>query len=109
MFMTSGMTVEEADRLFFIAAGEVWISGLEGNSGPDGRSTEPAPVGWPADAPPYSLIGRIGSGSPFFIGSFNDRVVRNDGGTLFLGINDPDVGNNWGSGYTCWVTRVRTA
>ena len=111
MFMSSGLVVEEADRLLFNAAGEVWIAAgvHEGNSGPDGRGTEPAPVGYPADAPPYALIGRIGSGNPFFVGSWNDMVVRNDGGALFLGINDPDVGNNWGSGYTCWVTQVRTA
>jgi hypothetical protein len=109
-FMSTGITVEEADLLSFSASGQIWTSpGLERSTGPDGTSTDPAPLGWgPADAPPYSLIGRIGSGSPFYIGPLNSKVVRNDGGMLFLGINDPIPQGNWGSGFVCDVSLMRT-
>jgi hypothetical protein len=110
-FLATGITVEEADLLSFAAFGQVWTSpGLERSTGPDGTSTDPAPLGWgPADAPPYSLIGRIGSGNPFYVGPVNSKVVRNDGGMLFLGINDPIPEGNWGSGFTCIVTLTRTS
>jgi hypothetical protein len=110
-FMPTGITVEEADLLSFAASGQIWTSpGLERSTGPEGTSTDPAPFGWgPADAPPYSLIGRIGAaGNPFYIGLSNSMVVRNDGGMLFLGINDPIPAGNWGGGFTCVVTLTRT-
>jgi hypothetical protein len=110
-FIPTGITVEEADILSFAAAGEVWIAWgpFQGSTGPAGRGTEPAPIGWPADAPPYSLIGRIGTtGSPFFIGSASTRVVRNDGGPLFLGINDILTDDNHGRGFTCVIIHTRT-
>jgi hypothetical protein len=110
-FMPTGITVEEADLLSFAASGLIWTSpGLERSTGPDGTSTDPAPIGWgPADAPPYSLIGRIGSGgNPFYIGLANSKVIRNDGGMLFLGINDPIPEGNWGGPFSCTVTLIRT-
>jgi hypothetical protein len=110
-FMPTGITVEEADLLSFAASGQIWTSpGLERSTGPEGTSTDPAPFGWgPADAPPYSLIGRIGAaGNPFYIGLSNSMVVRNDGGKLFLGINDPIPEGNWGGPFSCTVTLTRT-
>ena len=109
-FMSTGITVEEADLLSFSASGQIWTSpGLERSTGPDGTSPWPAAPGWgPADAPPYSLIGRIGSGNPFYIGPANSMVVRNDGGMLFLGINDPIPEGNWGGPFSCTVTLTRT-
>jgi hypothetical protein len=109
-FMPTGITVEEADLLSFAASGQIWTSpGLERSTGPDGTSTDPAPIGWgPADAPPFSLIGRIGSGNPFYIGLVNSMVVRNDGGMLFLGINDPIPDGNWGGPFSCTISLTRT-
>lgn len=109
-FMSTGIMVEEADLLSFAASGQIWTSfGLERSTGPDGTSPWPAAPGWgPADAPPFSLIGRIGSGNPFYIGPSNSMVVRNDGGALFLGINDPNPGDNWGGPFSCTVTLTRT-
>ena len=103
--MSTGITVEEADLLSFATpekSGHPLAS--RGVPGQMARA-QTQPVRWgPADAPPYSLIGRIGSGSPFYIGPVNNKVVRNDGGMLFLGINDPIPEGNWGSGFTCTVT-----
>jgi hypothetical protein len=80
------------------------------DSGPDGRGTDPAGIGYPApDLPPISLIGTIGSTGRFFlVGSASTRFVDDAEGTLSLGVNDFRLGDNWGPGYTCTVTRVAT-
>jgi hypothetical protein len=55
-----------------------------------------------------SLIGRIGStGRPFFVGSSSTLLVEDAEGPLFLGVNDYNLSDNWGAGYTCIVTRAR--
>jgi len=43
-----------------------------------------------------ALIGRIGDHDPFFVGDHFSHTVG-ESGTLFLGINDTDLGNNAGS------------
>jgi len=42
-----------------------------------------------------ALIGRIGDHDPFFVGDHYHHTVG-EGGFLFLGINDSDLGNNSG-------------
>lgn len=103
------ISVEEGDRLDFVAAGQVWVGAGFDDSGPNGRGTEPAGIGYPApDAPPISLIGRIGSaGKPFLVGSASTLFVDDAEGPLFLGVNDYNLGDNWGAGYTCTVTQFR--
>jgi hypothetical protein len=107
----TGITVEEGDRLVFSASGQIWVGfGVSGgDSGPDGRGSEPAGIGWPLpDALPISLIGRIGSSGPFFVvGPSLTLDVDDAEGQVFLGVNDINLGDNWGSGYTCIVTRFR--
>jgi len=48
------------------------------------------------NAPAGALIGRIDNGQPFIIGR-NTSVRMPEGGTLFLGINDDNVGDNNGN------------
>jgi hypothetical protein len=107
----TSISVEEGDRLLFSAVGQVWVGvGLGyGDSGPDGKSTDAAGLGYPApDLPPISLIGRIGSSGGFFlVGSSSTRLVEDAEGPLFLGVNDINLTDNWGAGYTCVVTRLR--
>ena len=107
----TGITVEEGDRLVISAVGQIWVGfGVSGgDSGPDGRGSEPAGIGWPLpDALPISLIGRIGSSGPFFgVGPSLNLDVDDAEGQVFLGVNDINPGDNWGSGYTCVVTRFR--
>jgi hypothetical protein len=107
--IATGISVEEGDRLLFAASGQVWVGAGFDDSRPDGRGTDPAGIGYPApDLPPISLIGRIGSSGQFFlVGSASTHVVDDAEGPLFLGINDINLGDNWGSGYTCVVTRLR--
>ncbi len=53
----------------------------------------PAAAGGPA--PPFSLIGRIGDGSPFYVGK-NRSWQAEQSGPLSLGINDFDCSGNSG-------------
>jgi Lamin Tail Domain len=111
IMVDTGISVEEGDRLSFAASGQIWVGvGVSGGeSGPDGKGPDPAGIGWPApDLPPISLFGTIGStGRPFLVGSASTHVVDNEEGRLFLGVNDYNLGDNWGSGYTCIVIRTR--
>ena len=109
--VATGITVEEGDQLGFSAFGQIWVGfGVSGgDSGPDGKGFEAAGIGWPApDLPPISLVGRIGSTGPFFIvGTSSTFTVDDAEGQVFLGVNDLNLGDNWGPGYTCIVTRFR--
>ena len=107
--VSTPISVEEGDRLTFSATGQVWVGTGFDDSGPDGRGTDPAGIGYPApDAPPISLIGTIGSTGRFFlVGSASTLVVDDAEGTLSLGINDYKLGDNWGPGYTCSVRQSR--
>jgi hypothetical protein len=107
--VSTPISVEEGDRLTFAATGQVWVGTGFDDSGPDGRGTDPAGIGYPApDLPPISLIGTIGSTGRFFlVGSASTRFVDDAEGTLSLGVNDFRLGDNWGPGYTCTVTQSR--
>jgi hypothetical protein len=107
--ISTPISVEEGDRLTFAATGQVWVGTGFDDSGPDGRGTDPAGIGYPApDLPPISLIGTIGSTGRFFlVGSASTRFVDDAEGTLSLGVNDFRLGDNWGPGYTCTVTQSR--
>jgi hypothetical protein len=60
-------------------------------------------TGWPARGLPcWSLIGRIGSGAPFEVGTRRTVRVALDG-VLFLGVNDNYLGDNSGT----WSAKVR--
>lgn len=55
----------------------------------------PLPSTGRGPAPPYCLIGRIGSGQPFYVGSHKSWRAKS-AGVLLLGINDFDVSDNSG-------------
>jgi hypothetical protein len=108
-FVSTQITAEEGDRLMFFAWGAIHINYAD-TSEPNGRGNEPAPPGWPADAPPFSLIGRFGAfGNPFFIGYSLDLTIKDDAnqGPLSLGINDPLPNDNPYGNYTCNVIQLR--
>jgi hypothetical protein len=98
--------VEEGDQLFFASFGQIW-SGLQ-DSGPDGRADPAAGLGYPApNFPPMSLIGKIGAAPFFLVGSSSSLFVEDAEGSLSLGINDINVADNSGPGYTCVVMHIR--
>jgi hypothetical protein len=106
---STGMTVARGERVVFRATGDVMIA--EGASSGVGGS--PAATSARAQyplrgAPAGALIGRVGNGTPFIIGSSTNPIVMPAAGELFLGVNDDHVADNSGS-YTVTPTRSSTA
>ena len=94
----TGIVVRRGDWVTFSTSGEVRIGG-EGNptAGPDGvNSSTRAPDAPVATAAAGALIGRIGTGAPFLIGS-QTRVQMKEAGQLSLGVNDGHLQDNDGS------------
>lgn len=93
-WVDSGMYVRRGDRIAFNATGDV-------NSAP-GASGGPAgsPVlhgNYPvSSASAGALIGRVGNGAPFYIGSNTQAITMPVNGPLMLGINDDYFADNSG-------------
>jgi hypothetical protein len=67
------------------------------NTGPDGDKNLPARASYPVrDMPVGGLIGRVGNGRPFAIGSTRAPITMPNGGRLFLAVNDDDIRDNSG-------------
>lgn len=96
--LDTGIFFQTGDVIAVTASG-LWNGGACGDIGPDG-------TGCFGDGLPginyYSLVGRIGGGSYFKIGSGYSGTASQDG-NLFLGYLDTDSGNNSG-----FVTAVVT-
>jgi hypothetical protein len=93
----SGVDVASGDLLILTATGEVWhgrskkLFGPEGNSNPEVRELNVI-----EGTNHAALIGRIGeNGTPFVVGTEYGKPV-DEGGRLFLGINDTGVEDNGG-------------
>ncbi len=100
----TGITVRKGDTVRFSARGEVRLGGgsTDDASGVNGRQGAYAPR---ASAPRVvlgGLIGRVGNGDPFGIGSQEAVPMPNDG-QLYLGVNDSTFQDNSGE-YTVVVT-----
>jgi hypothetical protein len=94
----TGISVRTGDFVTFSSSGEVRIGG-EGNptAGPNGVNTGArAPDAPVPTAPAGALIGRVGNGTAFAIGTQN-RVQMPDSGQLFLGVNDGHLQDNEGA------------
>lgn len=94
----TGIVVRRGDWVTFSASGEVKIGG-EGNPVANAggvNSGVRAPDSPVANAPAGALVGRIGNGQAFVIGTQN-RVQMPAAGQLFLGVNDGHLQDNEGS------------
>lgn len=94
----TGIIVSRGEWVTFSTTGEVKIGG-EGNptANADGVTTGArAPDSPVAAAPAGALVGKIGNGPAFLIGSRN-RVQMTAAGQLFLGVNDGHLQDNEGS------------
>jgi hypothetical protein len=94
----TGIAVRRGDWVTFSTSGSIRIGG-EGNptAGPDGVNAYTLAPGAPAaGAPAGALIGRVGNGQPFLVGSRN-RVQMPAAGQLFLGVNDGHLQDNDGT------------
>jgi hypothetical protein len=94
----TGITVKLGDRLAFSASGRISIRRESTERvGPDGSTTENR-TGAPLPSIGVGgLIGRVGMGVPFAIGSHTDPIPMPGNGRLYLGVNDAGVSDNSGS------------
>jgi hypothetical protein len=100
----TGILVNQGDRVAFQASGEIVYGRSAGQTatpdgGPDRRAQYPIPT-----LPVGALLGRVGAGAPFAIGTQTQPLPMPATGRLFLGINDNELADNAGF-YTVVVTR----
>ncbi len=96
----TGLAVRRGDRVSFRASGQIQFGESDRDvAGPDGNpryrvdaSELPVRV-----MPVGGLIGRVGRGAPFPIGSNTNSIVMPEDGRLFLGVNAKAVSGNRGS------------
>jgi Cutinase len=101
------VTVPAGDNLGITAGGQITVSPTEtvGPAGdPSCTPTQNYPGGaFPAPSLPcYSLIARIGNGTPFEVGT-SALVTATSSGVLFVGINDDTFSGNSGS----WTVNIK--
>lgn len=94
----TGIYVRPGQRVSFQASGQVQLSGSENdvatvNGSQLGRYAERSPLPRTLAG---ALIGRIGNGEPFGIGSQTQPLAMPGEGQLFLGVNDDVASDNRG-------------
>lgn len=96
-WQNTGIAVEAGDRVIMTATGTACRVAPDGGcTGPDGESFLAPDSSFLAQGLPMgSLVGKIGSGNAFFIGSAFDQIVA-ETGILYLGYNDSRCDDNTG-------------
>jgi hypothetical protein len=94
----TAITVRKGDRIAFSTTGQITIRQNSSDMiGPDGSATENR-AGAPVQTVGVGgLIGRIGTGAPFAIGSNSQPITMPAAGRLYLGVNDSGVSDNSGA------------
>lgn len=94
----TGVTVKKGDHIAFRSTGQIQFWQATGeNAGPDGNDSVRR-LDYPVNAMPVGgLIGKVGNGAAFPIGSNAQPIVMPAGGRLMLGVNDNLWSDN--SGY----------
>ncbi len=91
---TTSIQVKAGDRLKLQASGEISLGFFAGSGGPDG--IEGYEIYRKVSALRHgALIGRVGDGDWFLVGSGKELVTQTDG-ILYLEVNDSDPSNNQG-------------
>jgi hypothetical protein len=90
----TGLMVNARDQIRFTASGEIKL-GPDVTATPNGNNSlarrKTYPIG---SVPAGSLIGRVGNGTPFYIGNNTNPISMPASGELFLGINDDKFTDN---------------
>ncbi|HKY22639.1 MAG TPA: hypothetical protein VJM31_15610 [Vicinamibacterales bacterium] len=90
----TGLVVQPGERIAFEADGTVTF-GLNMTAGADGNKDMPPNANYPVRTMSVGgLIGRVGNGRPFAIGSTRTPIEMPNGGRLFLGVNDDELKDN---------------
>lgn len=102
----TGISVSRGERIVFSGSGDINFAEGPGKSSGVGGSPLGAggklPVG---NAPLGALIGRVGTGTPFLIGSNPSPITMPANGRLLLGVNDEHFPDNSGN-YTVSIQRL---
>jgi hypothetical protein len=99
----TGLTVNQGDRVSFQASGQIMYSPNPAHTAtPDGSADRGANYPDPT-VPVGALLGKIGNGKPFGIGT-QPQLVMPASGRLMLGVNDTEFGDNSGA-FTVVVAR----
>jgi len=97
-WVPAGVMVKKGQRLVFSATGQVQISPDAAHvATPDGNPAVQTPGVPVPNMPVGGLIGRIGNGAPFPIGSNRQPITMPEDGLLMMGVNDTNVTDNAGS------------
>jgi len=100
----TGITVNQGDKVVFQASGEITYGRSPGQTatpdgGADRRPNYPLP-----SVPVGALLGRVGNGAPFGIGTQTQPLPMPASGRLMLGVNDNELADNGGA-YTVVVSK----
>ena len=101
-WLDTGVALAAGDGVGVRASGTVYIVASGNPIGPDGVECTVDTNRADLQAPCYSLIGRIGTGAPFEIGSAA-QLAAATAGELYIGVNDDNFGDNSGS----WSVRIK--
>jgi hypothetical protein len=95
-WVDTGVDVARGDRVVFSARGDIMIA--PGASAGVGGTPAVRSARYPlAGALAGALIGRVGNGAPFLIGSNTSPIAMPADGRLMVGINDDNFADNTGS------------
>jgi hypothetical protein len=93
----TGLIVRRGERIAFDTSGTISF-GKDMNAGPDGNKDIGTRTEYPVRGMPVGgLIGRVGTGAPFAIGSTSAAIEMRNSGRLFLGVNDDIYDDNSGA------------
>jgi hypothetical protein len=105
MWTDTGVDVAAGTQLTISANGSIRFSSTDAGKTPDGDPACTAPPSFLAPGLTcYSLVGRIGSGTPFEVAS-QDTLIAGNSGRLFLAPNDDSFFDNSGS----WQAHIEGA
>jgi hypothetical protein len=94
---STGISVKKGDRISFRTTGQVAFARGDGQlAGPDGNDSSRNPAFPVVSMPVGGLIGKIGNGPAFAIGSNSQPLVMQTDGVLMLGVNDTEYSDNSG-------------
>ena len=93
----TGIQVNAGDQVTFRVTGQIGTMQGQPTVGPEGKTGETSDKYPMPTMQAGALIGRVGTGAPFSIGSEQAPIQMQSGGSLLLGINDDFFGDNTGA------------
>jgi len=106
---STNLNVRAGDLVVFRASGRInFGQGATQTSGPEGNESLKRAEYPVSGMPVGGLIGRVGNNAPFAIGANTQPIRMPANGTLMLGVNDNELGDNTGF-FTVAITRTETS